>query len=233
MLKKLLNAWEDFFYPPTCASCQNKVEQSYMLCEDCRGKATFVRSYNAAAVGLEHLDAVLVMAHYRGGFQDVLHKVKFLGQEKLLAVLASEFALLWHQSGQKILTEFLEKLDIDEEAICLIPVPTDTERLQQRGYDLPESIFAPWCAEEGYPFTSCLTRVRATLPQYELDGQARRTNMLGAMKASSLPKQRILLIVDDIMTTGATLCECARALRAAGGADKIIIGVALCSDMQI
>ena len=209
------------------------MEQSYTLCEDCRGKATFVRSYNATAVGLDHLDAVLVMAHYRGGFQDVLHKVKFLGQEKLLSVLASEFNLLWHQSGQKVLTEFFEKLDIDEEDICVIPVPTDAERLHQRGYDIPESIFAPWCTKAGYPFANCLTRVRSTLPQYELNGQARKTNMLGAMKASSIPKQRILLIVDDIMTTGATLCECARALRAAGGMDKIIIGIALCSDMQI
>lgn len=232
MLTGLAKAFVDFFYPPSCVNCKNKVEESNTLCQNCRDGAAFARTYKAGEVGLEHLDAIVVLARYRGGFQDLLHKVKFAGHKELLQVLREEFVILWERSGGEAVRDILCKKDFTDGNICIIPVPTDEERLTKRGYDLPESIFKDWSIEQNFSFVQCLTRVKATKPQYELDGKERRQNMTGAIKAVILPEEEILIIADDILTTGATLCECARALRAAGAYDKTIIGLTLASDMQ-
>lgn len=232
MLVKLGKAFVDFFYPPVCVNCKNKVEESNTLCFECRSSLAFARTYRANSVGLEYLDAIIVLARYRGGLQDLLHKVKFEGRRELLKVLADEFSLLWEQFGKEALQNVLSDVSGMDKSVCLIPVPTDEKRFAQRGYDLPESIFKVWSREQNIPFRKCLARAKRTRPQYELDGNERRQNMNGVISAIELPREGVLIVVDDILTTGATLCECARALRVAGAKNKIIIGLALASDMQ-
>jgi ComF family protein len=229
MLKKMFTALLDFFYPPLCASCGKPVESSGRLCEECRGNMAFVRAYRASEGGLPYLDGAIVLAHYRSGLQNVLQKVKFGAEKKFLPLLAGEMNFLWENGGRKELQGLLTggyKLN----EIAVIPVPTDAERLLGRGYDLPTEIFHAWSDTEGYSWHPCLQRVRNTKPQYELSGLERRNNMAGVMRADYLTQETVLLIVDDIMTTGATFCECARALREANGEKRIIIGLALASD---
>lgn len=100
----------------------------------------------------------------------------------------------------------------------ILPVPLHRGRLRQRGYNQALELARPLATALGVPVQhDFLQRLRATPAQTELDAIDRRRNVSGAfgLRAGiSLPAH--VAIVDDVMTTGATLAECARTLRRAG-----------------
>jgi ComF family protein len=98
----------------------------------------------------------------------------------------------------------------------LVPVPLHPRRLRERGYNQALELARPLAAALGIPLRhDVLARVRDTPAQTGLDATARRRNLRGAFVAiDALPDHVALL--DDVMTTGATLRECARVLRRAG-----------------
>lgn len=100
----------------------------------------------------------------------------------------------------------------------LIAVPLSRARLRQRGYDQARELARPLARALSLPLLDdALRRLRDTAPQSSLDGLARRRNLRGAFAAAfpTAPPARVLLI-DDVMTTGATLHAAATALRRAG-----------------
>ncbi|WP_448103260.1 ComF family protein [Luteibacter jiangsuensis] len=99
----------------------------------------------------------------------------------------------------------------------LVPVPLHTSRLRQRGYNQALELARPLARHLGLPVAhDVLGRARATGAQTELDAAARATNVRAAFAVKRVPAQKHVAIVDDVMTTGATLAECARVLLAAG-----------------
>ncbi len=101
---------------------------------------------------------------------------------------------------------------------ALVPVPLHRSRLRQRGYDQALELARPLAAALRLPLQAgLLHRVRATAPQSELDAAARQRNLHAAFAVhpgAALPAHVVL--VDDVMTTGATVHAAARALRRAG-----------------
>jgi ComF family protein len=100
---------------------------------------------------------------------------------------------------------------------AVVPVPLHPSRLRQRGYDQALELARPVAAALGLPLCArALQRVRATQAQTTLDAAGRRGNVRRAFacRPGTLPGHVVLL--DDVMTTGATLGECTRALRRAG-----------------
>ena len=100
----------------------------------------------------------------------------------------------------------------------LLPVPLHRTRLRQRGYNQALELAQPLARQLGIPLRrDALLRTRGTAAQTELDAVARRRNVRGAFALRAgiaLPAH--VAILDDVMTTGATLAECARVLRQAG-----------------
>lgn len=101
---------------------------------------------------------------------------------------------------------------------ALVPVPLHARRIRQRGYDQALELARPLAATLALPLRAdLLQRIRATAAQSELDAGQRRRNLA---RAFAVPKQAALpdhvALVDDVMTTGATLAAAAHALRAAG-----------------
>lgn len=100
----------------------------------------------------------------------------------------------------------------------LLTVPLHHSRLRQRGYNQALELARPLARELALPLRhDTLQRVRQTVAQTELDARGRRRNMRGAFALRAgvaLPAH--VAILDDVMTTGATLAECARVLRRAG-----------------
>lgn len=123
--------------------------------------------------------------------------------------------------------DVLDDLDRpDREAVWLVPIPTRRSARRARGAD-PVAELAARAARllrrAGAPANRCpgLVHVRDSIDQLGLDASQRRANVAGSMRGMPVPDGAIVL-VDDVTTTGATLAEAARALRASGHADRAI-----------
>lgn len=98
---------------------------------------------------------------------------------------------------------------------AIVPLSLHPARLRQRGYDQALELARPLARKLQLPLCHGLRRIRATAAQSELDAGARRRNLQGAFVADG-PLPRHVALVDDVMTTGATLQAATSALRRAG-----------------
>jgi len=133
---------------------------------------------------------------------------------------------------QECLDEAFERsaLALPELAACelVVPVPLHPRRLSWRGFNQSRELARLLARRRGLPIRQeALLRVRRTVPQMELDRAERAENIRGAFAASrELLAGRTALLVDDIMTTGSTLEECSRMMRAAGAAQVHVLVLA-------
>jgi ComF family protein len=109
----------------------------------------------------------------------------------------------------------------------LVPVPLGRARERERGFNQAALVAERLGERLGIRVRPrWLVRLRATAPQSELDADARRKNVTGAFAAPSTVAGAHVAIVDDVVTTGATVAECARALRRAGARRVGVLAVA-------
>ena len=153
-------------------------------------------------------------AVYEGALREALHALKFTGRRALsnpLGDLAAEQCVGSLPGG------------ID----ALIPVPLARERERERGFNQSTLLARRIGRRLDVPTRpGWLARIRSTRPQSDLSAAERRANVRGAFRASDHAAGRHVLLVDDILTTGATLDACARALRAAGARRVGVLTVA-------
>ena len=102
----------------------------------------------------------------------------------------------------------------------LLPVPLHPSRLRERGFNQALEIARSAARPSGLTvLPDSLQRIRATPPQTQLDGEARRHNVRGAFAVYRPIAARHVAIVDDVVTTGSTINELARLLRTVGVAE--------------
>ncbi len=99
---------------------------------------------------------------------------------------------------------------------ALVPVPLHPQRQRQRGFNQAALLAASAARQLGIPMLNLLERVRHTPPQVGLGALARRANLSGAFVVRPVPVVGSVVLVDDVLTTGATLLECAAVLQRAG-----------------
>ena len=102
------------------------------------------------------------------------------------------------------------------EADMLVPVPTTKRRERERGYNQAQVLCEQMALETGMPMRCSLRRTQERRKQTGLSGFWRRRNLAGTMLADDAVRGMRVLLVDDVLTTGATMQEAARALRQAG-----------------
>lgn len=197
----------DLLYPPKCPFCGRVLERGEEgWCACCRQDLPWTGPEDGKMV--EGCDGCLSPLWYRDGAREGMHRYKFGGGR-------SHAKLFGELMAQCLRDRWARPIDL------ITWAPLHPGREKERGYDQAELLARRVGELAGVPVESTLEKVRATAVQSQAgeDG-ARRDNVRGAYRARpglELAGKRVVL-VDDVATSGATLAECAAALRSAGAA---------------
>lgn len=214
-----LRVLQELIFPRRCAVCGSSIDTGY-LCEACAKGYLLQRTLRfepreeylagqAEPRAEDVLLSVTVLYKYEGELKKALHRLKFEGAAELLPLLREQAEVALPSAKLRWLSQF-------DVITC---VPTSPERQKQRGFDVPQELFAPLLDERGGEFQAVvLERVRHTTPLYELKPELRRSELAGCFALA--PRVQVagkcVLLCDDIFTTGSTMAEAARVLRQAG-----------------
>ncbi|MDG5765956.1 ComF family protein [Balneolales bacterium ANBcel1] len=211
---RVLNDILDLLYPVTCLVCGDRMQNGAHLCHYCRDHA-FVRSDRGgmeSEAGFILPDWIVVQESLwefdKGGYlQDVLHQLKYGG-------LAALGRALGRSLGNTLLAN---SLLIPVAGVKLLPVPLHPARQRKRGYNQAELIAEGAAGVTGSEVLNgnVMKRVKKTRTQTGLNAQKRRKNLDGAFRLEDpgrIRDERVLLI-DDVITTGATVMALAQEIR--------------------
>jgi ComF family protein len=202
---------------PLCGSCWSAIPR--LTSSGCPRCGAPLAAGDSSACGAcladpPSWDWARAAAEYAGVVREAIHAFKFQGRRALARPLAG---LILAQCGDALAGD----------VSALVPVPLASAREQERGYNqaalLAEAVGAGTTVAVRPRW---LARVRATLAQSDLGAADRRANVRGAFVASPAAAGHHVVVVDDVLTTGATAAECARAVRAAGAARVGVLTVA-------
>ena len=195
----------DLLFPPRCPFCRAILkEQEKLLCSACREKLPWVPK-TAQRQKLRHTELCVSPLYYEADVRRSLLRYKFGG----MSVYAPKYAALMRGC-----------IEANELPFDLITwTPLGKKRLRKRGYDQAKLLALELSETLGKPCTQLLVKTADNPPQSGTDSaEKRRANVSGVYRAAdpALIRDRRILLVDDIVTTGATLSECAKELKAAG-----------------
>jgi ComF family protein len=237
-LTALLHDLIDFCYPGRCANCEGDCDSAAMLCPACEEaweEANLGYACERCArpaggpggacphcfgKGLRPFERVARLGLFRDPLKHLIHQVKYHRRWALAERLADRML------GDEPVRSTLADAD------CLVAVPLHPLRQLARGYNQAEIVARHLKARAGFKLTLArpAVRLRNTETQTHLHSKAQRLrnlrNAFGLIDAKSIRGKRLVLI-DDVMTTGATLQSLARCLRQAGPAQMSAIVLAV------
>lgn len=208
---KLLQGFLNLLYPPKCPFCGRILERGEEgLCSRCQRSLPWTGGKNAT---VDFCDVSLSPLWYRDGVREAVHRYKFnygCMHSQLLGTLMA----------QCLQDRWSEPMD------AIVWVPLSKKHRRKRGYDQAELLALRVGELTGIPVMSGLEKIRNTATQSRIEKPAeRRANVLGAYRVKEgveLTGKRVVL-VDDVVTSGATLAECASCLRMAGAESVIAL----------
>ncbi|KAB1641163.1 ComF family protein [Gulosibacter chungangensis] len=213
-------------FPVSCGGCGASDTRLCRECLDALGCAVDPGLDEFPDLELRVISAM----PYVPELQTVLDSFKERGRADLAKELSSLLRISLRRIGTLVRTEDgsgVASTARSDEPLLLIPVPSTKLARARRGYDHIQLLL-----ERAVPKSrpvAALRHARKVADQSRLDRQARVQNLHGAFAASPMVRGRRCVVVDDLLTTGATLAEATRALRAAGA---IVIGAAVVARVE-
>ncbi len=223
---ELLEAAVSLLYPPVCTLCGGKTRAGEYLCERCEAKATpivapfcqqcsepfegaIATAFTCAncAHRTIYFDAAVAAYRGRGIVRQIIHDFKYGRQIHLRHLVAR-----W------LYAAFDDERLRGREFDMIVPVPLHPARQRERGFNQANLLAELLTAQISIPSKPVLKRVRYTTTQTALDRAERMENLHNAFRLRRNANVRGLrvLLIDDVLTTGSTLSECARILKRSG-----------------
>lgn len=206
---------------PICTSCLEtpKPLNPEICCAKCRTPFLRERALDEnglcrlCAAGVGAFDAAYAWGGYEGVLKDLIHCFKFHGMRSLSKPLGGYLAEAFPRN---------ERID------AIVPMPIHWTRRMVRGFNQCELLSKELSQHTGIPMAKLLVRVRRTAKQSNLAGARRRRNVRGSFGASQAEaiRGKRLLLIDDVLTTGATVNEAAQELKRHGAARVAVLTVA-------
>lgn len=202
----------DFVIPFGCAACDAPVRSSVVWCDTCASGLVPAAGSMSRPIG----SVVVISAHaYVGPVQHAIHRFKFSGRADLASRLARDVAAA------------LKPCALASDTL-VVPVPLSQQRLVERGYN--QSALLAGCIARQLELTHRprgLMRLHDGRHQVGANKAERAEQVSDAFQAGSRSiDQKDVILVDDVMTTGATVNACLRALTAAGARVVLVATVA-------
>lgn len=202
---KLVHLVLDLLYPPKCVLCQKLLQkQETDLCTHCRKDTD---SYISGKDRISFVASSTVLWYYEGKVRESLLRFKFSGRRSYA-----------NAYGRLLAVKLLPR---QEEIDLITWVPISKARRRRRGYDQCALLARALAKELDTPAVCTLKKIRNNQVQSRLgDASARKANVLGVYRSTDpgLFRGKRILLIDDIITTGATLSEAARVLVTDGAA---------------
>ncbi|HHX61555.1 MAG TPA: ComF family protein [Epulopiscium sp.] len=179
---------------PVCKKCGKQLAHDDDCCLDCKNT--------------EHLyEKGIALYPYEGTIKEALYRFKYGGRRKYAQFFAKNMYTKLKE------TTFIHEVDL------IIPVPVSKERLKQRGYNQAEEIAKYLSKISRIPYNKdILIRNKDTKPQSGFSPSQRAKNIKDAFKCTGqlMNKYKVILVIDDIYTTGSTIDECSKILKNSG-----------------
>jgi len=235
-IQRVAETLVSLLYPPHCAACGVSTPAQVFVCPQCangahRIEAPFCRQCSQPFDGditdefccsncdgrKFHFDCAVTRYRSKGIVRDFVHRFKYEQAYYLRRPLAE-----WAAVGLTDKRILVRPYDF------LVPVPLHPARKRERGFNQAEAIGSLLAERTGKPMKSALRRTRYTTTQTRLDRAERMENLRGAFEVRhpEVVRDRHLILIDDVFTTGSTIEECARVLHHAGAASVRALTVA-------
>jgi ComF family protein len=232
----------DFLLPPQCLSCRARVMEPATLCAQCWREFAFVTEPCCdrrgvpfafdpgdgivSAAALAHppaWDRARAAVRFDERSRRLVHDLKYRDRHEVAALMARLMAV----AGQSLMAE----------SACVVPVPLYRWRLWRRRYNQSALLARCLCRPDSAPFRpDLLERTRATTAQVGLGYRQRQANVRNAFRVPEAVRGdivgRTVLLVDDVITSGATANACAAALKKDGAARVNVLAFALVHDPE-
>jgi competence protein ComFC len=227
IIMKLSHMVLDALFPPVCLNCESPVaDQKHLLCKNC-----FAHVRLRDALACSRCSMRLVRARQACGCK-----------EPYLLAAATEYdepipALIKHFKYGKLyplefflsalVVAYLKRVELPVEKYIVCPIPLHFFKERRRGFNQSAALAKRITDYFGTQYEQLLTRTKATKPQAKLSIEKRKKNMEGSFACykRKLVQNKNIILVDDVATTGATLREACRALKAAGAHQIICLVV--------
>ena len=226
-----------FFLPPQCYCCGDFLEEGRRgICPGCLSGVRWIKPPICTICGTPFLSAetqnhacgvclgkerhfaeARAVGYYGGTLQEAIHRWKYERKAHLTTLLGQ-----WMAEG-------LERYWDSSRFDLLIPVPLHVQRLRERGFNQSFLLVKEISRRTGIPYGKrILRKSRPTSPQVNLSGPEREKEVRGAffVGEGGKVKEKSILLVDDVYTTGATASECSRMLLAAGAERVDVLSLA-------
>ncbi|UCV07290.1 ComF family protein [Dechloromonas denitrificans] len=215
-LKSLVSRWLNDAFPGSCLLCGSDSPDALLCpactadlpappsacCPQCAEQTTYGERCGACLKDPPHFDQTLAAFHYDFPVNRIIQALKYGHQLAVAKWLGYQLAALIKPGEQLI-----------------VPLPLHPERLRERGFNQSMEIARGVGKQLNLPVDHCsLFRNRPTPRQADLPLKERRKNVRGAFECTADMTGKNILLIDDVMTSGATLNECARVLKLHGAA---------------